>query len=161
MAQFPRNTTDQNAMLPTLGFGLLALRVVTGLVFFMHGYQKLFDSGIAATQAGFNAMGAPLPDITAVIVTFVELIGGLALMAGILTPIVGALLAIDMVGAFFITHVENGFFAANGGFELVLILGAAAFALVLTGPGSFALDSLVSLPGRAQNAFSVRQPERG
>jgi putative oxidoreductase len=65
----------------------------------------LFDNGRSATQGGFNAMGAPLPDITAVIVTFLELIGGLALILGVLTPIVGALLAIDMLGAFFITHM--------------------------------------------------------
>jgi putative oxidoreductase len=121
----------------------------------------LFDNGRSATQGGFNAIGAPLPDITAVIVTFLELIGGLALVLGVLTPIVGALLTIDMLGAFFFTHMGNGFFVPTGGYELVLLLGGGAFALVLTGPGMFALDSLINLPRTARSGSSVRQPQRG
>lgn len=127
--------------------GLLLLRVVTGLVFFMHGWQKLVDDGISTTQANFDAMGAPMPDITAPIVTFVELIGGVLLMLGALTAIAGILLAIDMVAAFFIVHVENGFFVMNGGFELVLLLGAAALTLVIAGPGSYSVDAMLGLPG--------------
>lgn len=129
--------------------GLLLLRVATGLVFFMHGWQKLIDQGISATQSGFDMMGAPLPDVTAVIVTFVELIGGAFLIAGALTRIVGVLLAIDMAGAFFIVHVENGFFVSNGGFELVLLLGLAALSLVIAGPGRYSVDAMLGLTGQS------------
>jgi len=127
--------------------GLLVLRVVVGLVFFMHGWQKLIDNGIGATQQGFDAMGAPLPGITAVIVTFVELIGGAMLIAGFLTRIVGILLTINMVAAMLIVHVENGFFAANGGYELVFLLAGGALALVIAGPGAYSADAMVGLPG--------------
>lgn len=127
--------------------GLLLLRVVTGLVFFMHGWQKLFDFGLSGTEESFVAMGVPMPEITAPVVTFVELIGGLMLMLGALTPIVGILLVIDMVSAFFIVHVENGFFVMNNGFELVLMLGAPALTLVIAGPGSYSVDAMAGLPG--------------
>jgi putative oxidoreductase len=137
--------------------GLLLLRVATGLVFFMHGWQKLIDQGISATQSGFDMMGAPLPDVTAVIVTFVELIGGAFLIAGALTRIVGVLLAIDMAGAFFIVHVENGFFASNGGFELVLLLGLAALSLVIAGPGRYSVDAMLGLTGQSS---WIRMPTR-
>ncbi|HLU34394.1 MAG TPA: DoxX family protein [Thermomicrobiales bacterium] len=137
--------------------GLLLLRVATGLVFFMHGWQKLIDQGISATQSGFDMMGAPLPDVTAVIVTFVELIGGAFLIAGALTRIVGVLLAIDMAGAFFIVHVENGFFVSNGGFELVLLLGLAALSLVIAGPGRFSVDAMLGLTGQSS---WIRMPTR-
>jgi len=128
---------------PTIGLGLLLVRVVTGVVFFMHGWQKLVDNGIGQTQIGFDGMGAPVPDISAVIVTFVELIGGIALILGALTQIAGILLTIDMVSALFIVHIENGFFVANMGYELVFLLGGAALGLALTGPGPFAIDRMV------------------
>lgn len=137
--------------------GLLLLRVATGLVFFMHGWQKLIDQGISATQSGFDMMGAPLPDVTAVIVTFVELIGGTFLIVGALTRIVGVLLAIDMAGAFFIVHVENGFFVSNGGFELVLLLGLAALSLVIAGPGRYSVDAMLGLTGQSS---WIRMPTR-
>jgi putative oxidoreductase len=141
----------------TVDAGLLVMRVVAGLVFFMHGYQKLFDNGLSATQAGFDGMGAPLPDITAVLVTFLELAGGLALIAGVLTRIVGLLLAVDMIAAFAIVHQENGFFAANGGFELVFLLTGTAIALALTGPGAYAIDSVFSVGTRTQQRLTTRQ----
>ncbi|HVL25946.1 MAG TPA: DoxX family protein [Thermomicrobiales bacterium] len=136
---------------PGVSSGLLVLRVVVGLVFFMHGWQKLVDNGISATQQGFDGMGVMLPDITAVIVTFVELIGGAMLIAGFLTRIAGVLLVIDMIAALFIVHVENGFFAANGGFELVFLLAGGALALVIAGPGAYSADAMVGFPGLARN----------
>lgn len=141
----------------TIDAGLLILRVVAGVVFFMHGYQKLFDNGISATQTGFDMMGAPLPDVTAVIVTFLELVGGVALIAGVMTRVVAALLAVDMVAAFAIVHQENGFFAANGGFELVLLLAGVAVTLVVTGAGAYALDAVLALPRRASGSLAARR----
>src|SRR5680860_658407 len=123
MKQFGVGTGNSQG---TVDLVLLVLRVVAGLVFFMHGYQKLFDDDLSTTQTGFDGMGAPLPDITAVIVMFVELIGGLALILGALTGIFAALHLIDMVSAFVIVHVENGFFVMKGGFELVFLLAGAA-----------------------------------
>lgn len=152
-------SSSQNPEDGAVDSGLLVLRVVTGLVFFMHGWQKLIDDGISATQVGFDMMGAPLPDITAVIVTFVELIGGAMFIVGALTRIIGLLLVIDMVGAFFIVHVENGFFVANGGFELVLLLGMATLSLVIAGPGRYSVDMFLGLPGATRGAGAQR--ERG
>lgn len=146
--------------------GLLLLRIVTGLVFFMHGWQKLVDDGMGTTQDNFDAMGAPMPNITAPIVTFVELVGGVMLMLGALTAIVGILLVIDMVAAFFIVHVENGFFVSAGGFELVFLLGGAALALVIAGPGSYSADAMIGLPGMRKidrgrgRAQQLDNPER-
>jgi putative oxidoreductase len=126
--------------------GLLVLRVVVGFVFFMHGWQKLVDNGISATQQGFDGMGVPLPDITAVLVTFVELVGGTMLIAGFLTRIAGVLLIADMISAMFIVHVENGFFVTNGGYELVFLLAGGALALAIAGPGTYSADVMVGIP---------------
>lgn len=144
----------------SVDLALLVARVVAGLVFFMHGYQKLFDNGIPATQTAFDGMGAPMPDITAVIVAFLELIGGVALIAGALTRSFAVLLAIDMAAAFFIVHVENGFFAINGGFELVLLLAATATALTLAGAGAFSVDAMFGLRDRLPVSAQGRRVTR-
>jgi putative oxidoreductase len=134
---------------PTLAVGLTVLRIVTGLVFFMHGYQKLFDDGIDRTEAFFRTIEAPFPQFTAPLVTYLEFAGGLALMIGLLTQLVAILLVVDMVAALLLVNAENGFFVTNNGFELVLLLGGAALTLTLTGPGAVSVYNLLggSRPG--------------
>lgn len=143
-----RNRTSIPGQDPAIASALLVLRVVAGLVFFMHGWQKLVDNGIGATQQGFDAMGAPLPDITAVIVTFVELVGGSMLILGVLTltRLVAVLLVIDTIAAMFIVHIENGIFAANGGYALVFLLAGASLALVIAGSGAYSVDAMSGVP---------------
>ena len=80
----------------------------------------------------------------AVVVTLLELLGGLALILGLGTRIVGALLAIDMLVAMFTVHISNGFFVSNGGVELVLILFTAAVSFSLAGAGSLSIDDRLS-----------------
>jgi putative oxidoreductase len=67
-----------------------------------------------------------------------------------------------MLVAMLLVHRPNGFFAGNGGVELVLLLGTAALALALTGPGALALDNLLPLERRFQERERVDlMPSRG
>ena len=122
------------------GLGLLVLRVVVGVVFIAHGSQKLFTYGLAGITGGFEQMGVPMASVAAPLVTFVELIGGVALILGFLTPIAAALLAIDMLGAILFVHGKNGLFLPNG-YEFALTLLAANVTLLLAGPGAAAVDN--------------------
>lgn len=126
-----------------LSLGLAVLRVVVGVVSVMHGAQKLFTFGIVGTTRAFAQMGAPLPEITAPLVAVLEFAGGAALILGLLTPLVAALLALNMLVATILVHLPAGFFASEGGYELTLTLLAASVALAFTGPGAYALDTLV------------------
>lgn len=128
---------------PRLSLGLAVLRVVVGLVFLVHGYQKLFVMGIGGVTGFFTQIGAPLPGITAPLVSILEFGGGLALILGLLTPVVALLFAADMLGAILLVHLPAGFNVAEGGYEFVLTLLAASLALALTGPGAYALDALL------------------
>ncbi|KQR00290.1 hypothetical protein ASF72_15660 [Arthrobacter sp. Leaf141] len=119
---------------------ITALRIVLGFIFAAHGWQKFNEWTIAGTQASFGKMGVPAAEIAAPAAAVLELAGGIALILGILTRVVAALLVIDMLGALFLVHASAGVFAANGGYELVLLLAAAAFTLALTGPGRVSLD---------------------
>jgi putative oxidoreductase len=49
-------------------------------------------------------------------------------------------------------HIDDGFFVADGGFELVLLLGCACVALALTGAGRFSADAALDLPRRLRAA---------
>lgn len=129
-------------------WGLAPPRVVAGRLFFIHGQQKLSDQGIASVEEFSAADGIPAARPAAVGATFVEMTGGLALVVGLVTRVAGLLLAVDMVVALLVVHAANGFFADEGGIELVLLLAAAALALVLTGPGAAALDALLPVECR-------------
>lgn len=120
----------------------LVARVGLGIVFIAHGWQKLNTNGIDATKAGFEGMGVPLPAISAYFATFVELVGGVALVLGIFTPIVGILLFLNMLGAFLFVHYDLGVFVSEGGYELVVALGVGALLLAATGAGRFSLNGV-------------------
>ncbi len=123
---------------------LAIIRIVVGFTFFMHGWQKMFMMGIGGVTGFFSSLGIPAAGLMAVIVTVLELLGGLALMLGLGTRIVGALLAINMLVAMLTVHISNGFFVSNGGIELVLVLMAASVAFAIAGAGRLSLDSRLS-----------------
>ena len=123
--------------------GLAILRVLVGVVFAAHGYQKLFTFGIAGVTDGFTKMGVPMPTITAPLVGCLEFAGGLALIVGLLTRLVALGLAIDMLGAMFLVHLANGFFLPTG-YEFVLLLCAASLTLVVGGAGSPSVDEMIA-----------------
>lgn len=95
-------------------------------------------------------MGVPLPTVSAVFAAVVELVGGLALLAGAATVVAGLLVVLDMLGAFVLVHIGNGVFVADGGFELVGVIAAAALLLVAAGPGRYSVDH--ALTGRRRTA---------
>ena len=135
---------------------LLVARIALGGVMIAHGLQKAFLNGFAGTQQGFAGMGAPLPSVTAVLVTLLELVGGVAVVLGLATRLVAALYALTMVGAALLVHLPNGFYAADGGWELVGLLALVGVALVVGGPGRFSLDHALSGRRRARSARSAR-----
>jgi putative oxidoreductase len=126
---------------PWQGWGITVLRLVVGIVFLMHGGQKLFVWGFGGVAAFLGRLGIPAPGLAAPIVTLVEFLGGLALVLGLYTRYAAALLAVDMLVAIVTYHLPHGFFAPKG-VEYPLTLLAANLALVLLGPGEASVDGL-------------------
>ncbi|QIX25218.1 DoxX family protein [Nocardioides sp. JQ2195] len=123
--------------------GLALGRLVIGALFIAHGWQKISEFGMEGTASSFDMMGVPLPEAAAYAAAAIEVGGGVLLVLGLLTPVASLLLVVDMVGAFWFAHREAGPFVADGGWELVAALGAAALVIGLVGPGRFSLDGLV------------------
>ncbi|MCD0175864.1 DoxX family protein [Deinococcus sp. 14RED07] len=120
---------------------LLTVRLATGLIFVMHGAQKIFTYTLPGTTQAFTQMGAPLPALSAPLVAGAELIGGLLLIAGVLTRWAGGALTLIMLGAIALVHLKAGFFNPNG-VEFPLSLLAATVALTLAGPGRYRVPGL-------------------
>ena len=129
---------------------LLVARVLLGVVLIAHGWQKFATYGIADTAGSFAQMGIPLPAVAAVFAAVVELAGGAALLLGAATVVAGALVVLDMLGAFLLVHIGNGVFVTDNGFELVGMIAATALVLVAAGPGRYSVDA--ALAGRRRGA---------
>jgi putative oxidoreductase len=127
----------------SLDRGLLLLRIALGVVFVMHGWQKLAVYGISGVAGGFAQLGLPLPMVNAVVITAVELVGGALLLAGAGTRIVAALLAFAMLVATLTAHAAAGFFLPNG-YEFTLTLMLVSLALTQTGAGRHSVDARLS-----------------
>ncbi|MEV4245480.1 DoxX family protein [Streptosporangium canum] len=122
---------------------LLLGRIVIGVVFFAHGWQKFTVMGLDGTTAFFDSLGIPLAGAAAPAVAVLEVVGGIAFILGAGLPVFGPLLALDMIGAIVFLHAGNGFFVEKGGFEFVLTLAATSLAIAFSGGGPLAVDSLV------------------
>lgn len=128
--------------------GVLVARLVIGGIFLAHGWQKIFQWSLGGVSEAFAGMGIPMPGVTGPLVAFVELIGGALLILGAATPLVGVVLAVDMLVATLQVHLPQGVFVDQGGWELVGALGAGALLLAAVGPGRFSVDALRHRGGR-------------
>lgn len=112
--------------------GALILRVTLGAIFLIHGLVK-FQDGIENTVGWFSSIG--LPGFLAYAVAGIELVGGLALIIGLGTRIVSALIAVIMIGATLKVKLSIGLLG-NGqmaGYELDLAFLAMAIYLAING----------------------------
>lgn len=139
--------------------GLLIARSMIGVVGIYHGGQKLFGmfggGGFASTVEAMDAMGMPLPTLSAMAAGSAEFFGGIALIVGFLTRFAGANFAFTMLVASFAVH-GGAFGAQNGGMEYPLTLALVSLAITLTGPGRFAVDRV--LFAKIRERFGAPEP---
>ena len=134
----------------------LPLRLVIGYGFMAHGWAKL-SRGPAGFARLLEQIGAPLPEATAWVSTLIEVLGGLAILAGALVAVVSIPLIVMMLVAMFTVHLRYGFSAINTigltadgpqfgppGYEINLLYVAGLLALILGGAGTFSIDRLLS-----------------
>ncbi|MCX8102855.1 MAG: DoxX family protein [Candidatus Bipolaricaulota bacterium] len=125
-------------------WGTIPLRLAVGIIFAAHGWQK-FAGGLDRVAGFFSNIGIPLPEVSAFVVAFVELIGGIGLIVGVFTRYWALLLSIIMIVAIFTVKLQAGLLGTQGrpGYELDLALLAGCLALLLTGPGPVSLERAI------------------
>jgi putative oxidoreductase len=134
----------------------LPLRLVIGYGFIAHGWAKL-SRGPAGFAKLLDQIGAPLPELTAWVSTLIEVLGGLAILAGALVAVVSVPLIVMMLVAMFTVHLRYGFSAINTigltadgpqfgppGYEVNLLYIAGLLALILGGAGPLSIDGLLT-----------------
>ncbi|MEV0032833.1 DoxX family protein [Nocardia sp. NPDC050793] len=123
--------------------GLLILRVVFGGLLTAHGAQKLFGwfsgYGLEATQMSFDQMGYNPGELFGTLAGLTEIVGGLMLVLGVLTPLAAAIVLGTMLNAINATWGPGLF--GQGGWEMALLFGTVAATLAFTGSGKFSLDA--------------------
>jgi putative oxidoreductase len=134
-------------------WALLALRVVVGCGFLVHGLAK-WNRGPANFGKLLHLIGVPAPVPTAWLVTLLEVFGGVAILAGVLVALVSIPLIVSMFVAMFTVHWRYGFSSINTigltgsgpvfgppGYEIDLLYIASLIALALLGPGPLSLGA--------------------
>jgi putative oxidoreductase len=119
---------------------LLALRVVVGAAFIMHGLPKL-----QKPFTWMDGMPNPAPGFMQAVAAVSEVVGGAALILGILTPLAALLIAGVMIAALTLYHLPEGhpFVAApkEDSFELAAVYLCCCLIFLLVGPGILSLDA--------------------
>lgn len=152
--------THQNQDRHAVDVALLIVRLFVGIVFVLHGSQKLFGAfngpGLSKMM---EMMGTPL----GFLVTIGEFFGGLGLIVGFLTRFSAASLIVIMLGAIAMAHGKNGFFLGhaptdqimNAGFEYCFALIGLLAPTLIAGPGRFAIGRFLPLPKSNQTGRPI------
>jgi putative oxidoreductase len=135
-----------------VGIALLLLRVVVGLAFVFHGWPKVGD--VAAFAGALK-----LPVWLAGVAAYTELIGGILLILGLLTPLAALFIGIEMLVALFKVHIPAGdpfVNPAGRSYETALFYLATMGVFLLAGPGAYSLDAVL-MKGAAVSAAGRRR----
>jgi putative oxidoreductase len=121
------------------GRALSILRIVAGLIFLSHGATKLL---------GYPPSPVPLPPIPLLslygIAGMLEIVGGLAIVLGLLTRPIAFVLCGEMAVAYFMSHAPKSFFPTVNNGEPAVLFCFIFFYLMFAGAGAWSVDALIA-----------------
>ena len=146
-----RSDTTQN-LVPLL------LRIGVGLTFFFAGLGKVMG-GTAGVAGFFGSLGVPMPQIMAPFISYLELLGGLAILLGLFTRPVALLLAANMVVAMLLVAIPGAMEAPNiaqgwTNLRVELLLLLSCLTLALGGAGLYSVDAMLLNRSRTSTAMT-------
>jgi putative oxidoreductase len=145
-------------------WGIASLRMAMGLTFLVHGWEKILLGGVSGFAGFLGTLGVPFPTMAAAGVAGFEVVGGLALIAGLFSRYLAIPLAFIMLTALGLFHLPTGSFTGDLDYQLALVLLTGLVTLILHGSGALSLDTLIhklrataGLPRRAVEAALVAE----
>lgn len=121
---------------------LSLFRIVFGLLFLMHGTQKLFAWPFAMkTQTGFDGPAVPIGTWPFWWAGLIEVIVGVLLIVGLVTRLAAFVGAGQMAVAYFTQHQPKSIFPIVNGGEPAVLFCFGLLLLVFAGGGAWALDN--------------------
>jgi putative oxidoreductase len=131
---------------------LLLARIGLGVIMIAHAKLEYDFAGGSVAGVGelFAQSGIPLPAITGPANVLFEFVGGVAMIVGLAVPIVGVLMALNMVGAWMLVHTSPLFSMDHNGPELAIMIALLSLVLAVVGSGRFGLDHLIIARRRAR-----------
>jgi putative oxidoreductase len=133
---------NRRPLAPT--WGITVLRVTMGVILIVASWEKFNAAGLFGFSAGIANFGLPLPQFFGPFITLLELIGGILILTGFGARWVAVLFVCEFAVNVFILKVpRQPPFGGWDSMRIDLMMLATAIALVLVGPGEFALEHLV------------------
>lgn len=120
---------------------LLALRIATGTIIFVHGWAKI--TNLRGTISSFNQMGFRPGIIFGTLTAFLEFLGSIAILVGLFIQPISILFFIQfLVIIIWKLFKRNKFF---GDLELDILILGTFIAMIALGAGNYSIDSFLSL----------------
>ena len=115
--------------------GALVLRLALALSMVSYGYEKVVPHAALHHFAHYVAT-LGMPYWLGYVSAFTEFVGGILIAIGLLTRLAAALIAVNMMVAFFAVGIHQSL----GAYGSILSLAAISIMLVFYGAGSLSID---------------------
>ncbi len=137
---------------------LMLTRIVMGVIMVTHGWHRWQNEGITAEANILEHAGIPNPGLMVWLLIGFEVIGGIFLIFGLATPVIGLGLMVLNIGII-LTLRSHTFYVHNSGWEYNAVMTIVGLMLMTHGAGRIGLDNLFRTPKDIQPQ-AEEQPKR-
>lgn len=137
---------------------LMLTRIIMGVIMVTHGWHRWQNEGITAEANILEHAGIPNPGLMVWLLIGFEVIGGIFLIFGLATPVIGLGLMVLNIGIIF-TLRSHTFYVHNSGWEYNAVMTIVGLVLMTHGAGRIGLDNLFRTPKDVQPQ-AEEQPKR-
>ena len=124
---------------------LMLTRIIMGVIMVTHGWHRWQNEGITAEANILEHAGIPNPGLMVWLLIGFEVIGGIFLIFGLATPVIGLGLMVLNIGII-LTLRSHNFYVHDSGWEYNAVMAVVGMVLMSHGAGRLALDNLFRTP---------------